>query len=83
VQKITDKRTRSLFIVDDERKKLKVVLKREKFSHINLLNELKLDPGDWFNYLKMDEHTYLNSSICFHFSHFIKCKLFDYDIFVY
>lgn len=34
------------------------MLKREKFSHINLFNEVKLDPRVWFNYLRMDEHTY-------------------------
>lgn len=32
---------------------------REKFTHINLLNELKLEPEDWYNYLRMDESTYL------------------------
>lgn len=34
------------------------LLKRKIFSHINLLNELKIHPVDWFNYLRMDEHTY-------------------------
>jgi hypothetical protein len=35
------------------------MLKREKFSHINLLKELKLDPRDWLlRYLRMVEHTY-------------------------
>lgn len=38
----------------------KWLLMREKFTHINLLNELKLDPGDWFNYLRMDEATYFD-----------------------
>jgi len=28
-------------------------------SHDCLLNELKVDPGDWHNYLRMDEQTYL------------------------
>lgn len=36
----------------------KWLLLREKFTHINLLNELKLEPEDWFNYLRMDEATY-------------------------
>ncbi|XP_050310828.1 putative nuclease HARBI1 [Anthonomus grandis grandis] len=35
------------------------LLKRKTFSHINLLNELLLEPGDWHNYLRMDEATYL------------------------
>lgn len=35
------------------------LLKREYFSHINLLEELKLEPDDWRNYLRMDEDTYL------------------------
>ena len=34
------------------------LLKRSQFSHINLLKELKLEPGDWFNYLRMDYETY-------------------------
>lgn len=34
------------------------LLKRNKYSYTNLLNGLKLDPGDWFNYLRMDEETY-------------------------
>lgn len=34
------------------------LLKRSQFSHINLLDELKLEPGDWFNYLRMDYETY-------------------------
>ncbi len=35
------------------------LLKREKFSHINLLNELRSEPEDWRNYMRMDEATYL------------------------
>lgn len=35
------------------------LLKRKQFSHVNLLCELRLEPGDWFNYLRMDEETYL------------------------
>lgn len=35
------------------------LLKRRHFSHVNLLEELRLEPGDWFNYLRMDEATYL------------------------
>lgn len=33
--------------------------KRERYSHVNLLNELKFAPKDWHNYLRMDEETYL------------------------
>lgn len=33
--------------------------KRNHYSHINLLNELKFAPKDWHNYLRMDEETYL------------------------
>lgn len=33
--------------------------KREKYSHINLLNELKIAPKDWHSYLRMNEETYL------------------------
>ena len=35
------------------------LLKRNNLSHINLLKELKLEPGDWYNYLRMDSETYL------------------------
>lgn len=35
-----------------------LLLKRKKCSHTNVLNELKVHPGDWVNYLRMDEHTY-------------------------
>lgn len=33
--------------------------KREQYSHINLLTELKFAPKDWHNYLRMDEESYL------------------------
>lgn len=33
--------------------------KRNEYSHLNLLNEFKLFPKDWHNYLRMDEDTYL------------------------
>jgi hypothetical protein len=33
--------------------------KRNTYSHVNLLTELKLAPKDWHNYLQMDEETYL------------------------
>lgn len=33
--------------------------KKNSFSHIHLLNELKFESEDWFNYLRMDEATYL------------------------
>ena len=29
------------------------LLKRNNLSRINLLKELKLEPGDWYNYLRM------------------------------
>lgn len=35
------------------------LLKINKYSHTNLLNELKFAPKDWHNYLHMDENTYL------------------------
>lgn len=37
-----------------------VVKKKERYSHINLLNELKFHPKDWHNYLRMNGDTYLN-----------------------
>lgn len=52
-------------LLSEKRKKRRSIwakqwlLQRKTFSHINLLNELKLNPGDWFNYLRMDENTYL------------------------
>jgi hypothetical protein len=33
--------------------------KRNTYSHVNLLTELKLAPKDWHNYLRMDKETYL------------------------
>ncbi|CAH1963126.1 unnamed protein product [Acanthoscelides obtectus] len=35
------------------------LMKREHYSHINLVNELKFAPKDWHNYLRMNEETYL------------------------
>jgi hypothetical protein len=35
------------------------LLKRNNLSHINLLKDLTLEPGDWYNYLRMDSETYL------------------------
>ena len=35
-------------------------MKIKTYSHINLLNELKIYPRDWHNYLRMNEETYLN-----------------------
>lgn len=52
-------------IVHEKKRKVRSVwtkdwlLKRKRFSHINLLEELRLQPEDWFNYLRMDEGTYL------------------------
>lgn len=34
-------------------------MKRNNPSHINLLKELKLEPCDWYNYLRMDSEAYL------------------------
>lgn len=33
--------------------------KRITYSHVNLLNDLRLEPNDWRNYLPMDEDTYI------------------------
>jgi hypothetical protein len=35
-------------------------MKRETYSHISLLSDLKIFPRDWHNYLRMNEKTYLN-----------------------
>jgi hypothetical protein len=35
------------------------LLERQKFSHMNLLTELKFEKQNWFNYSRMDEETYL------------------------
>ncbi|XP_050676762.1 uncharacterized protein LOC126973479 [Leptidea sinapis] len=35
------------------------LLKRKTCSHVNLINELKFEPEDFKNYLRMDEKTYL------------------------
>lgn len=34
------------------------LLKRKTYSHVNLLNELRFEPLDFKNYLRMDEDTY-------------------------
>lgn len=34
-------------------------MKRQEFSHINLIRELRNDPNDFRNYLRMDEDTYV------------------------
>ena len=34
------------------------LLRREIYSHANLVSELSLESGDWFNYLRMDQETY-------------------------
>jgi hypothetical protein len=36
---------------------IKQKLKRS-LGHVNLLEEFRLEPGDWHNYLRMDEKTY-------------------------
>jgi hypothetical protein len=33
--------------------------KRNTYSHVNLLTESKLASKEWYNYLRMDEETYL------------------------
>ncbi|CAH1999866.1 unnamed protein product [Acanthoscelides obtectus] len=35
------------------------LLKKKTYSHVNLLNELKFEPEDFKNYLRMDENTYI------------------------
>ena len=35
------------------------LLKRKERSHTRLLEDLRIQPKDWFNYLRMDEETYL------------------------
>jgi hypothetical protein len=35
------------------------LLKRNNLSHTNLLKELKLEPSDWYSYLRMDSEAYL------------------------
>lgn len=32
--------------------------KRSRYSHVNFLEELRLEPRDWMNYLRMDAGTY-------------------------
>jgi len=56
----------SVIMLENNRKKSKRtkwtkgwLLKRENFSHVNLLKELKFEKNDWFNYLRMDENCYL------------------------
>ena len=36
----------------------KCLLKRQDFSHVNLLKELKFHSKDWHNFLRMYESTY-------------------------
>ncbi|KAK9879615.1 hypothetical protein WA026_006679 [Henosepilachna vigintioctopunctata] len=54
-----------LFATDSNRKRKRSVWckdwlrKRELFSHVNLLNELRTSPKDWHKYLRMNEETYL------------------------
>ena len=36
------------------------LLRREQFSHVRLLSELRGEPEDWRNYLRMDIETYNN-----------------------
>lgn len=34
------------------------MLKKQQFSHVNLIGELSREPDDFRNYLRMDEETY-------------------------
>jgi len=36
-----------------------VVVKRQDFSHVNLLKELRIHRKDWHDFLRMNESTYL------------------------
>ena len=56
--------TAAVILTDTKKRKHKKwskdwLLKRQKFSHISLLEELRLESDDWFNYLRMDHDTYL------------------------
>ena len=51
--------TAAVILTDTKKRKHKKwskdwLLKRQKFSHISLLEELRLESDDWFNYLRMD-----------------------------
>jgi hypothetical protein len=50
-------------LIEKGRKKTKWtkdwLLKGNVLSHTNLLSDLGLYPGNWFNYLRIDEATYL------------------------
>uniref|UniRef100_A0A182YSR1 DDE Tnp4 domain-containing protein n=1 Tax=Anopheles stephensi TaxID=30069 RepID=A0A182YSR1_ANOST len=35
-------------------------LKRSSLSHINMMEELRLEPTDWLNYARMDEESYIS-----------------------
>lgn len=35
------------------------LLNRKRHTHVNLLNELRLESSDWRNYLRMNEHCYI------------------------
>ncbi len=35
------------------------LLKRSQYTHVNLLQELRLESDDWRNYLRMDEDSYV------------------------
>jgi len=35
------------------------LLKQNNLSHVNLMKELRLEPGYWYNYLRMDSEAYL------------------------
>jgi len=46
--------------------------KRAQYSHVNLINELRICPKDWQNYLRMDEDTYISHP-------FYQKKLYGYE----
>jgi len=39
------------------------LLKRQDFSHVILLKELRFHPKDWHNFLRINESTYLTLSM--------------------
>lgn len=51
LKKSKNKRNRSIW-------SKKWFLRRRMYSHINLINELREQPDDWRNYLRMDETAY-------------------------
>ncbi|XP_035892009.1 uncharacterized protein LOC118503143 [Anopheles stephensi] len=55
----------ALFATQSERKPRSkwvknMYLKRSSLSHINMMEELRLEPTDWLNYARMDEESYIS-----------------------